>query len=251
MDGQLIEFKNLPSRGLGYPEDIEIYVKPLTIKEQIDMDRYGISQAEYFQIILNGITIHGNFNKNNLLYADVQFIDVVRRLYSFDVKDKIILKGETCNYRDCQNEFDYEFTMDQIEFTDFNKDIFGKHFIFNKGGEDELEIVVSPLTVSEFISMSKKARLYQSKKTALSDTFFEYCCVCTREIVGREFKTKDERDAFLKGYLGSITSATDKKTLKAIEDETVVTIKPFKVICENCGRETEVMVQPTSNFQQE
>ena len=250
MDGQLVEFKNLPSQGYNYPEDIEIYVKPLTIKEQIDMDRYGISQAEYFQIILNGISIHGNFNKNNLLYADVQFMDVVRRLYSFDTKDKIILKGETCNYRDCKYEFDYEFSMDQIEFTDFNKDIFGKHFTFKKGTEDELEVVVSPLTISEFISMSKKARLYQAKKTALSDTFFEYCCICIREIVGREFKDDKDRDSFLKGYLGNLISAKDKKTLKAIEDETVVNIKPFKLICENCGRETEVVVQPTSNFQQ-
>lgn len=250
MDGQLVEFKNLPSQGLNYPEDIEIYIKPLTIKEQIDMDRYGISQAEYFQIVLNGISIHGNFNKNNLLYSDVQFIDVVRRLYSFDTKDKIILKGETCNYKDCKNEFDYEFTIDQIEFTDFNKDIFGKHFIFGEGTDDELEIVISPLTINEFISMSKKARLYQSKKTALSDTFLEYCCVCTREVIGREFKNIEDRDSFLKGYLGGLANAKDKKTLKAIEDETIVTIKPFKLICDNCGRETEVLVQPTSNFQQ-
>lgn len=250
MDGQLVEFKSLPSQGFNYPEDMEIYVKPLTIKEQIDMDRYGISQAEYFQIVLDGISIHGNFNKNNLLYADVQFIDVVRRLYSFDTKDKIILKGETCIHRDCKNEFDFEFTIDQIEFTDFNKDIFGKHFTFGKGTDDELEVVVSPLTITEFISMSKKARLYQSKKTALSDTFFEYCCICIREIVGREFKDRAARDAFLKSYLGDLSLAADKKTLKAIEDETVITIKPFKLLCENCGRETEVLVQPTSNFQQ-
>ena len=57
MDGITVKFENLPSRGFNYPEDIEILVKPLTIKEQIDMDRYGITQAEYFQVILNGITI--------------------------------------------------------------------------------------------------------------------------------------------------------------------------------------------------
>ena len=48
------------------------------------MDRYGITQAEYFQIILNGITIHGNFNKNNLLHADVQFMDIVRKEEGID-----------------------------------------------------------------------------------------------------------------------------------------------------------------------
>ena len=75
---------------IGYPKDIEIYIKPLSIKEQIDMERYGISDAEYFQMILNGITIHGDFNKRNLLHSDIQFIDVVRRLFSFDVKDSEI-----------------------------------------------------------------------------------------------------------------------------------------------------------------
>ena len=250
MDGQLIEFKNLPSRGYSYPKDIEIYVKPLTIKEQIDMDRYGISQAEYFQVILDGISIHGNFNKSNLLQADVQFMDIVRRLYTFDTSDKIILKGEVCQYRDCRHEFDYEFTINKLEFTDFNEDIFGKHFVFKKGTDDELEIVISPLTISEFINMSKKIQNIKSRKTALSDTFFEYCCACTREIVGRTFKDIDDRNSFLKNYLGNLCTAVDKKVLKAIEDETVVTLKPFVTLCGECGRETEVLVQPTSNFQQ-
>ena len=51
MDGQLIELWQLPSKGYSYPKDIEIYVKPLSIKEQIDMERYGISDAEYFNMI--------------------------------------------------------------------------------------------------------------------------------------------------------------------------------------------------------
>ena len=250
MEGQLVEFKNLPSRGFNYPEDIEIYVKPLTIKEQIDMDRYGITQAEYFQTILDGITIKGNFNKNNLLQADVQFMDIVRRLYSFDTKDKITLKGEKCIYRDCGATFDFDFTIDQLEFTDFNKDIFGKHFIFGEGTENELEVVVSPLTISEFISMSKRLRNLTDRKNALSETFLEYCCACIREVVGREFQSTADRNSYLKGYLGNISSAADKKVIKAIEDETIISLKPFKLICEECARETEVVVQPTSNFQQ-
>ena len=45
MDGQLVRVDQLPSKGKVYPEDIEIYVKPLTIKEQMDMSRYGVSEA--------------------------------------------------------------------------------------------------------------------------------------------------------------------------------------------------------------
>ena len=45
-------------------------------------------------MILNGITVHGDFNKRNLLHSDVQFIDVVRRLFSFDTQDKISVGNE-------------------------------------------------------------------------------------------------------------------------------------------------------------
>ena len=33
-------------------------------------------------------------------------------------------------------------------------------------------------------------------------------------------------------------------------NETLVKIKPFTVVCDECDRETEVEVMPTSNFQQ-
>ena len=214
MDGQLVEFKNLPSQGVAYPDDIEIYVKPLTVREQIDMERYGISQAEYFNTILNGVTVKGNFDKNKLLHADVQFMDIVRRLFSFDPKDVIIMKDEKCPF--CNYKFDYEFTMDQIEFTDFDPTIFGKHFKFKEGTDEELEVVVYPLTIAESISMSKRVKNYSDKKNALSSIFLEYCCTCIREVVGREFKNMQDRDSYLKGYLAELTSGKDKKTLKQI-----------------------------------
>ena len=248
MKGQLVGFESLPSRGIIYPQDLEIYVKPLSLKEQIDMERYGITQAEYFNTILEGITVNGPMDKNNLLYADVQFMDIVRRLFSYDTKDRIILKDETCKF--CGHKFDYEFRVDQLEFTDFSKDIFGKHFKFGEGTDDELEIVISPLTITEFISMSKQIRNYSDKKNALSSIFLEYCCMCTREVVGREFKDRRDRDSFLKGYLANIYTGQDKKTAKQIEDETVIEVKPFKLLCEECGREVEVLVSPTSTFQQ-
>jgi hypothetical protein len=46
MDGQLVELLNLPSKGYSYPKDIEIYVKPLSIKEQIDPWSGNILRAE-------------------------------------------------------------------------------------------------------------------------------------------------------------------------------------------------------------
>lgn len=250
MLGQRIDLLQLPSRGYSYPKDIEIYIKPLSIKEQIDMERFGISDSEYFQIILNGITIEGDFNKRNLLHSDVQFIDVVRRLFSFDVKDKIRIDDCTCIYPDCNHKFSYEFTMDQLEFSDFNEDIFGKHFIFGEGTEEELEIVVSPITVAEYINMSREFRNHADKRHALSSMYTDYMCGCIREVIGRTFKNDKDRNAFLKDYIDNIYLAKDKKTLKQIIDETIVKVQPFTLLCEACGRETEVVVSPTSNFQQ-
>lgn len=250
VDGQRIDLLQLPSRGYNYPKDIEIYIKPLSIKEQIDMERYGISDAEYFQTILNGITIHGDFNKRNLLHSDVQFIDIVRRLYSFDTKDKIRIDDCKCIYPDCGHKFSYEFTMDQIEFSDFNEDIFGKHFIFGEGTDEELEVVVSPITVSEYINMSREFRNHPDKRHALSSMYTDYMCGCIREIVGRTFKNDRDRNAFLKDYIENLCMAKDKNLLKQIVDETIVKVQPFTLLCESCGRETEVVVSPTSNFQQ-
>ena len=250
VDGQRIDLLQLPSRGYNYPKDIEIYIKPLSIKEQIDMERYGISDAEYFQTILNGITIHGDFNKRNLLHSDVQFIDIVRRLYSFDTKDKIRIDDCKCIYPDCGHKFSYEFTMDQIEFSDFSEEIFNKHFVFGEGTDEELEVVVSPITVSEYINMSREFRNHPDKRHALSSMYTDYMCGCIREIVGRTFKNDRDRNAFLKDYIENLCMAKDKNLLKQIVDETIVKVQPFTLLCESCGRETEVVVSPTSNFQQ-
>ena len=250
MDGQRVDLLDLPSKGYGYPKDIEIYVKPLTIKEQIDMERYGISDAEYFNIILNGITIHGTFNKRNLLQSDVQFIDVVRRLFSFDTKDKIRIDDCTCLYPDCGHKFSYEFTVDQITFSDFNEDIFNKHFVFGEGTENELEVVVSPITVDEYIKLSREFRNNSNKQSVLSTMYTEYLCACIREVEGRTFKDLKDRNSFLKSYIENLCMAKDKKLAKQIIEETTISIQPFTLICESCGRETEVVVSPTSNFQQ-
>lgn len=250
MDGQRVDLLQLPSKGYSYPKDIEIYVKPLSIKEQIDMERYGISDAEYFNMILNGITIHGNFNKRDLLHSDVQFMDVVRRLFSFDTKDVIRIEDCKCIYPDCNHKFNYEFTMDQLEFSEFHEDIFNKHFVFGEGTEDELEVVVSPITVSEYIKMSREFRNHADKKSALSSMYTDYMCTCIREVVDRTFRDDKDRNSFLRSYIENLCMAKDKKLLKQIVDETIIKIEPFTLICESCGRETEVVVSPTSNFQQ-
>ena len=248
MNGILVPLENLPSQGVPYPEDISLYVKPLKIKDQIDMERYGITDSEYFRILLEGINIVGDYDKNNLIHFDVQFLDLARRLFSFDTGEEIIIKDLKCSH--CEAPFDYKFHIKDLTFTDFNKDIFGKHYVLGKDTEDELEIVVSPITVTQYMRMSREMKNFKDKRTVLSSMYSEYLCYCIKEVVGREFKDLRDRNSFLKGYIDDIYKASDKKILRQIADETIVKVKPFIHICDECEEETEVQVTPTSNFQQ-
>ena len=49
---------------------------------------------------------------------------------------------------------------------------------------------------------------------------------------------------------GNHVRLSARRRIKQIVDETIVKVEPFKLLCEACGRETEVVVSPTSNFQQ-
>lgn len=246
MDGQLIKLESLPSKGKTYPQDMEIYVKPLSIKEQMDMDRYGITQAEYYQIVLDGITIKGNYNVNKLWFYDVQFMDLVRRLYTFDIDEEIEVTDYPCSDRYCTGTVNYLFTIDQIQYTDFPDDIFGKEFTFSDG----LTVTVQPLTILDFITLSKK---YASngKQIPSSETLLSYFVYCIKEIKDRTFKDEKHRAEFLIEYLGGLTKYKDQKVLRQIEDETTISMVPFKAVCPECGAEVEVKVTPYSTFRQD
>lgn len=246
MQGQLVKFEHLPSKGKTYPEDIEIYIKPLTVREQIEMDRYGISQAEYYQQVLNGITIKGDFNKEDLYFYDVQFIDLIRRLYTFDVEEEIAITEYPCSTPYCNGEISYKFTIDQIQFTDFKEDIFGKTFTFSDG----LEVVVNPITVLDFIKLCKKYMTNKKDKMD-SDAVLAYYTKCIVEVKDREFKSREKRDEFLIEYLGNLTKNKDTKLLKKMEEETSSHIVPFETVCPICGEVVEVGLFPSANFQQE
>ena len=86
LEGRFISTSNLPSKGFTYPEDIEIYVKPVTIKEEMSttLERFGVSKSGYYDNLLDNIEVKGGFDKNKLLFGDIQFIDLVRRMYSLN-----------------------------------------------------------------------------------------------------------------------------------------------------------------------
>lgn len=242
MDGQFVSMDSLPSRGKVYPDDIEIYVKPLNIKEQMDMSRYGVTEAEYFRILLNGISIHGDFPKNELLFHDVQFLDLVRRLYTFDIEEEIKIDNIICE--DCGEEFQGSFHFHELHFTDYADDAFQQEYTFSDG----TTICVEPIRIKDFIDAGRK--YFSSKKFSLTDIYLGYLVLCVTEVKDSTFKNKELMQDFLYNYFGNLYMAKDKKILKKIEEKSVSFVEPLKLTCPKCGEIVEVSVSPTTQFQQ-
>lgn len=245
MEGQLVSLACLPTKGIKYPEDIEIYVKPLSTREQMDMDRFGISQAEYYQILLNGITIRGDFDKNDLFFYDVHFLDLIRRLYTFDVEEEIRVKDYPCSNPYCTGKIDVSFLTHELECTDIPEDIYDKEYTFSDG----LTVVIYPLTIRDFLSMSRE--YITNKEGKVSDTLLAYFAYCTKDVKDRTFKDRKHMLRFLMDYYGSLCKHKDAKILRDIETKTVSSVKPIKVICPKCGENMEVEVTPSMTFWQD
>lgn len=255
MLGQQVSMDCLPSKGRTYPTDIEIWVAPLNVGDQIEMDRYGVTQAEYYSKVLEGITIKGNpdFDKNNLFFHDVQLLDLVRRIYTDEPGEKVVTDKYPCMYDDCIGTIDYEFTLDQLTFTDFKENIFGKTFTFSDG----LNVTVSPVRVGKYIALCRQ--YFSNKQGSASDMYFAYLAATVEEIfdvdeegkkLPRGFDEKtNAQEKFLMDYFGKLYKRADKKVLLDIEQDTVSVVEPFEVVCPKCGRMTEVIITPTTTFQ--
>lgn len=244
MDGQLVKLEQLPSKGKVYPQDIEIYVEPLPARQQMDMDRYGISQAEYYNILLKGIHIRGEFDKNDLLFYDVHFLDLIRRLFTFDPEEKITIKDVPCENPYCNGKVRADFLTAELELTDFADDIFDKEFTFSDG----LTIVIRPLTIADFLEMSRK--YITNKQGSVSETLMAYFTYCVVAVKDRQFKDIEHMRRFLMEYFSNIYKHKDIAVLRKIEKETVSKVKPLKVICPVCGENMEVEVNPSTTFWQ-
>lgn len=243
--GQNVTLESLPSKGRNYPEDLEVFVKPLNIKEQMDMSRFGITEAEYFRVLLGGITVvsESNFPKNNLFLHDVQFLDFVRRLFTFDIEQEIQIPGITC--RDCGKEFNGKFMFHQLEFNDFTDEAFNQEYEFTDG----LKIKAEPITIGRFMTAGRK--YFSSKRFNVADIYLGYLALCVSEVEDRQFKDVEAMQDFLYDYFGGLYMAKDKKILEQMEENSVSLVKPFKLICPNCGEVVEVAVDPTTQFRQD
>ena len=256
----------LPSKGVPYPENIEIAVSPLSIRERRMLE--GATQAEYYRNLLDGITVYGDFDKNDLIFHDVNFLDLVRRMYTFEKGKKITISNypcDKCGFEDTKVSFAFE----DFEFDDFSEDIFGKtETLKNEEGEevivnipgkaytfsDGLTVYARPMTVKEYIDMSARyltnfnEKRRQEKLADLYVGLFSYMIVA---IKGQEFKDDASRRAFVSDYISNLYKDSDAQLLDQIETDMSIIMKPIKTTCPSCGSEIEVYVNPSMTFQQE
>lgn len=267
MNGVVIDFSKLPSRGRRYPQNCEIYITPLNVRQQMEMDKYGVTTAEYYNTCLQGVTLQNvSFPKDKILFADLQYIDLMRRLFTFDTQQEVKVSNLVCWGVDegtCTEEnLTYSFKVNQIEFEELPEDLFetqvvgseetgeyeevtGKKYTFSDG----LEVVVAPLTAREFIDMSVKY-VTNNKKVTQADMYIAYLSYAIKYAKGKVFKDKNDLREFLFDYIGNISNNKDMEILAKIEKETLSNIKPFKFHCPKCGKDLEVRVSPNTQFHQ-
>lgn len=248
MREQIVDTEKLPSKGKFYPDNIEIYVKPLTIKEQLDIDRYGISRAEYYRRLKNSIVVKGNFNVDNLLFNDAEYLDLFRRLLSFDLSDTLIIKDYICgtildDNSYCSNKLNFDFKFSQIEFSDFKCGI-SEEYTFSDG----LRIKCKPVTLKDYIELCNK---YLMSNDNTSDFIIGYYTKMVTEVIDREFKDRKALDNFLVEYFSNISLYKDKIILEDLMDKYTSSSLPFYTICPKCGNKVEVIVDKDSRFHQE
>ena len=261
-----VPFDILPSKGVPYPKNIEILVAPIRIRERRQLE--GATQATYYEKLLEGIQINGGpFDKKQLLFADVQFLDLVRRIHSFSLDKEINIKEYRCPH--CGEVSEVSFKFEEIEFEDFVPDIFET---IKKGTDDEtgepieikypgklykfsdgLEVVATPLTVGDYIDLAIKYLSNVTEKNMvnkMADVYIAQFSYLIKEVIGQSFVSDDFRRKFVYDYISNLYKAEDENLLAQIENDTVVDITPILRACSNCGGNMEVYVQASLTFQQ-
>ena len=261
-----VPFDILPSRGLAYPDNIEILVAPVRIRERRQLE--GATQATYYTKLLDGIQINGGmFDKKMLLLADVQFLDLVRRIHSFELDKHIDVTAYPCPH--CGEESTQSFKFDEIEFEDLPVDIFetvkrgtndetgeaieikypGKLYKFSDG----TEVVASPLTVGDYIEIATKHLSNISEKNMqvrFADVYIAQFSYLIKEVIGQKFISEEFKRKYINDFVCNLYKVEDEKVLNKIEDETAISLKPIIRTCPSCGETVEVYVQASMSFQQ-
>lgn len=262
-DYKPVPLKWLPTKGKNYPENTEIYVTPMSIRERRLLE--GVSSAEYYRRLLDGVQIRGGqLERKNLAFADAQFIDLARRIYTYEADRKLWVNNYPC-YHCGKTNVKASFKFDELELEDLPEDVFGftktlidpetekEQEVFYPGKEytfaDGLKVYVSPLTVGEYIDLATR---YIANKDDEEDSeaYIAQFAYLIKQVDGKEFKDIEAQREWLFNYISNLYKPADEETLDSIEKDTTSILKPLKAKCPDCGKEVEVYVSPWMRFQQ-
>lgn len=254
VEGKSINLSQLPSKGIHYPQDIEVYVKPMTAGEEMasNLEKFGISTAGYYDCLLDSILIKGSFDKNKLLFGDVQFIDLVRRLFSFELEEQISINDVSCS--SCGKPLKVSFMFanngqceNWVSFEDYKKEAFNEEIEFLDG----TKVKISPVTIGDIIKIQRKYLSNMKEKEDIVDFLFALKAATITEAENKQFDSIESMQKYFIKYFKDLYKYKDLKLLEKIDEDTAVVVKPFKVACDKCSEFTEVALEPQLSFHQE
>lgn len=123
------EVKELPSRFIGYPEEVKIYATPHSFGSALNIEMVGKNNINTMSETLEGIKVVG-MAKNMLTPQDILFLGVYRNLLS-SKHDKIDIRSYCPK---CLNENHEKKSLSDIKFKaieDFNRDVYPIEVSFN------------------------------------------------------------------------------------------------------------------------
>lgn len=254
VNGKQINIKELPSKGSQYPDDIEIFVKPMTVREEMstNLERFGVTKASYYDNLLQSIEVKGNFDKNKLLLGDIQCIDLIRRLFTFELEESVSAKGELCEHCGKELKVSFMFANDGkcknwVQFEDYKEDVFGKEYEFLDG----MKIKVSPATIGSIIKILRKYLSNMKSQEDMIDCALACRAANITEIDGKQFESIENMQTYLVKYMKDLYKYKDLQLLEKLDEDTSIIVKPFSVECEHCFESTEVVLEPSMRFHQE
>jgi hypothetical protein len=206
-----IQVKDLPSKGLAYPENYNITYRPFTYGEVKQYSTSNISLQDRVKQLMEGI--NANFDKYSITLMDFLFIILLRRistLGSTNLKLTYFCNG-------CREENTETIKLNNIEFKDLEVK---KLPLVLKINEDE-RYEFTPLTVGDYI------QLLDMKKDN------DDIAVMAKQM--RNMKYEDAYRVIANEYrpdVIEIYSEIDKKLNHGV--------KPVKFKCKKCQFENEV-----------
>lgn len=220
-----IKVEKLPSKGLAYPQGVEIHYQPYTFGEvkSFSQSKGKMSPSHNMERVLKGIFVTG-MPKGDLTFFDFLYISLLRRLSTMNAIEFKL--GVGCPH--CGSPVTHTFSWEGLVFEDIPAPKLP--VIVNICGKSDVRF--SPLTVSDYQELSRTGRdedpvAIAAKQSSLD---FDQALELFDAAIGEDAALLDEIDRLLYHDLKPVqvecgTCAT--KFNAALDDEASL-ISPFR-----------------------